>query len=91
MENKTYAQLYHTLNSSWDRKQHKLVECAPFLAEACGSDSVFILDGRLNIGNLIKSTKNRIKILKNIHEYTGFEIRSGSLRNYTILCKLQAI
>jgi hypothetical protein len=91
MKNRTYAQLYHTLNSSWDHKQHKLVDCDPYLREACGSDGVFTLDGRLSIDNLIESTKNRIKILKNICEYTGFEIRRGNLNNYKTLCKLRTI
>lgn len=45
---------------------------------ALGSDSVFILDARKSILNLIEDCNKRLEQLKNVCDYTGYEITEGS-------------
>jgi len=45
------------------------------LGEACGSDSVFILDGRNKLQVMIQDAKKRIEFLRNVARFEYFEIR----------------
>jgi len=45
--------------------------------EACGSDGVYILDGRNNLNTMILDAKARAYMLRNIHKFVGFKIKHG--------------
>ena len=55
------------------------------LDEALGSDSIFCLDGRFNIDNMIIHAKERIEKLSRVQNYEFFEIRRGNLKHYQVL------
>lgn len=58
------------------------------IGDACGSDGVFILDGRNNFDTMINDAYERIKQLRKIHTFAGFEIRKGTrLENYKTMYK----
>lgn len=43
--------------------------------EMCGSDSVYILDGRKNLGNMIIDAEKRLEKMRKIHTYIiGYKI-----------------
>ncbi|MHC4270614.1 MAG: hypothetical protein ACYSTS_19460 [Planctomycetota bacterium] len=49
------------------------------IAEACGSDGVFILDGRNCLNTMIIDAHERMKKLKKVQPYyIGFRIMKGS-------------
>ena len=54
--------------------------------EQCGSDSVFILDGRNNIETMINDAYERMERLKPVQpHYNGFNICRGTFSKHTIL------
>ncbi len=73
-----YAQFKTILTQKWNSKKMKLEPCAPRVVDACGSDSVFRLDGRNNINNMIFDTEQRMNRLKNVQSYLFYDIVKGS-------------
>ena len=47
------------------------------LIDACGGDSVFVLDGRLSSHNMNVAAKTQAQRLERIHQYPAFRIVSG--------------
>ena len=47
------------------------------LIDACGSDSVMVLDGRLSLYNMNVAAKRQAKRLEHIKQYSAFRIVSG--------------
>ena len=48
------------------------------VVEACGSDAVFILDGRNPLSTMIADAQTQMHRLRNVHKYVGFVIKQGS-------------
>jgi hypothetical protein len=48
------------------------------IRDACGSDGVFILDGRNNLPTFIYDARNRAKQLSRVSHFVGFSIRCGA-------------
>ena len=48
------------------------------LIDACGSDSVVVLDGRLSSYNMNVAAKRQARRLERIKHYTAFRIVSGA-------------
>lgn len=44
------------------------------LIEACGSDSVLKLDGRLSLQNMIERARQRADELRNVQKYEAFKV-----------------
>lgn len=59
--------------------------CKPFLVDSCGSDSIFILDGRNSLSTMIQDAKDRIKKLRPVKQIDGFEIHEGDLKSSKII------
>ena len=78
---KFYVQFLEEQSIMWDTKNNKFIPCKPFLKEPCGSDSVFILDGRNKISTMVCDGYKRMDQLKNIHKYKGFKIMKGDLKD----------
>jgi len=56
------------------------------IVELCGSDGVFILDGRNKLSTMIQDAKERIFKLRFIHPNLKlFTINEGNLKDYTII------
>lgn len=55
------------------------IDLAGEMTKPCGSDSVFILDGRNNLDTMITDAHNRLKALnKHVHPtWCGFNIMKG--------------
>ncbi len=67
------AQFYHE-STGWNGKDYSgPKEIIPM----CGSDSIYILDGRKNQDNQIMDILNHIKSLQNVKEIIGFAIFGG--------------
>jgi fructosamine-3-kinase len=48
------------------------------IQEPCGSDSVFILDGRNTLETMIQDSKDRLEKMKNVHPtLIGFKVMKG--------------
>ena len=47
------------------------------LIDACGSDSVLVLDGRLSSYNMNVAAKRQAQRLEHLKQYTAFRIVSG--------------
>ncbi len=52
------------------------------VVEACGSDSVFILDGRNALSTMIADAYTQMHRLRNVQKYVGFVIKEGSRFGY---------
>ena len=48
------------------------------LIDACGSDSVLVLDGRLSLYNMNVAAKRQAQRLEHIKQYSAFRIVSGA-------------
>lgn len=56
--------------------------------EACGSDSILPLDGRLSIGNLASRARQHAERLRSVgRRFTSFEVRKGDLKSYSVVWK----
>ena len=56
------------------------------LVEQCGSDSIYILDGRNNLAIMIQDSKDRMIKLVNVQpSYSAFHIHRGDLKNSQII------
>lgn len=66
-----YVEFYH-LSTGWPSYTEQDIKPIP----ACGSDSVYILDGRLSLSNMITKAKQVIKLRGNKH--CGFTINKGA-------------
>ena len=61
---KNYVQFQHLVNGK--------------IVDGCGSDSVFILDGRNNLSTMIQDAEQRRDRLKLAKGYIAFKIMQGS-------------
>lgn len=75
-----YAKFYKRRTTKWNDVIFRYQSCTPYLKEGLGSDSVFILDGRNNLQNMIYDCRQRMKRLEKVQHYVHFEIRRGDLR-----------
>lgn len=76
---KAYVQFYKT-KGSWS-KENGFQYLPGEHVEACGSDGVFILDGRNSLETQIQDAKDRMFKLRNVQNFSGFAIMKGDLRN----------
>ena len=53
--------------------------------EPCGSTHYLILDGRNSIRTMIGDMEQRLTRMKNIGEYTGFNIYKGNFKQATLV------
>jgi len=51
------------------------------IGEACGSDGVFILDGRNSLSTMLDDAYERMARFDKLHNYVGFTIRRGDLKH----------
>jgi len=75
---KTFVEFYTTNTDKWDNKNMRFVPCSPYNVALCGSDSVYILDGRNTLETMKEDAKERMRKLKNVQSHiTGFKILKG--------------
>jgi hypothetical protein len=77
-----HVQFLVTRDHRWGKHDHKFEPVTPYYDIPCGSDAIFKLDGRNNIGTMVKDAKDRMKQLSSVQTYTGFNICIGSLRDH---------
>lgn len=86
MKTMTYVQFFNTNDLEWDHETHSLQKVEPYFQEALASDGYFILDGRKRVDNLVQDAYKRMRILKQVKQFTGFKIRKGTFKHYRTLC-----
>lgn len=65
---KYYIQFYdYSVPGPWNNNKRELIE-------ACGSDGVYILDGRLSQYNMILKGHDRAYTLRHVKKYPAFRI-----------------
>ena len=57
----------------------------------CGSDSVYVLDGRNTIDNMREDAKDRIYKLRFVQRYNGFKICYGTFCDFKVLSVMKGI
>ncbi len=65
--------------------QFKTTDLAGNLIDAAGSDGIFVLDGRNDLGTMVQDVYDRIEKLRFVKKYKFFEIHKGDLRNSRII------
>lgn len=57
------------------------------MVEPCGSDSVFILDGRNNLDTMINDGFERMRKLENVQNFAGFQVMKGNFKSAVSMYK----
>jgi len=65
--------------------QFKTIDLAGRLTDALGSDGIFILDGRNELGTMVQDAYDRMEKLRFVKKYKFFEIHKGDLRHSRII------
>lgn len=73
----TFAQFFHPSTGYVDGTIPPRFDGEKKPIEACGTDGVFILDGRLSYSNMIEQS-NRIALQR---RYIGFQLRRGDFKS----------
>lgn len=73
---KVFAQFLE-LSTGMDWKDGKIINIPKKPIPACGTDSVFRLDARNNLTSQIMAAEKRIRQLKAVQTFIGFQIIRG--------------
>jgi len=71
-----YVQYWVICRQEW--KDGKMQDCHK-LVHACGSDQLFILDGRNTLDNMIQDAIDNAMRKRNVKRFAGFTIHRGDL------------
>lgn len=86
---KAFVQFLNSNDRKYTMKAGKMsVETVPvYHMEACGSDGVFILDGRNNLDTMIDDAFSRMHTLRKVSRFSGFKIMRGDFKSSKCIYK----
>jgi len=75
---KAYVIFQQRRDFAWDNSKHTLVSIPPVLEDLCGSDCMFILDGRNNLNTMKADCQERMYKLRHVQPgICGYKIYKG--------------
>jgi len=87
MNSKYFVQFKELRSYKWNNAANKLERVAPYYIDACGSDGVFILDGRNALETMENDAIERAHKLSKVKSYDRYEIRKGTFSESELLAE----
>ena len=87
-----FVQFYQERTDRYNPGTRKFETCESYLDTPCGTDSIFILDGRKRLDKQIQDAIQQAQRLEKVHpDYKAFQIFKGTIKNNYPLTRIISI